>query len=187
MKRITAITGGIGAGKSVVCHVVSAMGYPVYDCDSRARMLMDADCDMKRRISAEITPEAIDSDGKVNRACLAHCVFSNQSKLRRLNDIVHGAVRGDFARWADSQSSDRVFVETAILYESGFDSLVGEVWEVTAPLEERISRVQRRSGFSREEVESRIAAQTGEEAHPSHLLIENDGVTPLLPQIMKLL
>ncbi|MDD6140315.1 MAG: dephospho-CoA kinase, partial [Bacteroidales bacterium] len=40
MKRI-AIVGGIGSGKSVVSRLLSLMGYPVYDCDSNAKRLMD--------------------------------------------------------------------------------------------------------------------------------------------------
>ena len=46
MKRLIAITGGIGSGKSVVSRILRILGYPVYDCDSRAKALMDADCEI---------------------------------------------------------------------------------------------------------------------------------------------
>lgn len=185
MKRIVAVTGGIGSGKSVVCHVLSAMGHPVYDCDTEAKRLMDSDRAMQQRIGAEVCPEAITADG-INRKVLAECVFIDAGKLQKLNEIVHGAVRAHFSAWAEGQTTATLFVETAILYESGFDSLVGEVWEVTAPMETRIERVARRNGLSRNEIEHRMASQNCQ-MHANHKIIINDGDTPLLPQIFTLL
>ncbi|MBP3535559.1 MAG: dephospho-CoA kinase [Muribaculaceae bacterium] len=186
MKRIVAITGGIGAGKSVVCHALGAMGFPVYDCDSQARAIMDNDCDIKARIAAEITPQALGGDNSLNRKAIAACVFSDPEKLKRLNAIVHAAVRDHFASWASAQKSPLVFVETAILYESGFDRLVNEIWEVTAPTEIRIDRVMRRSGLSRDEIERRIASQAPT-VNPAHRIIVNDDLTPMISQLLQLL
>lgn len=186
MKRIIAITGGIGSGKSVVCHALRCLGYPVYDCDSRARELMNTDPEIPRRISEEISTEAINSDGTINRPKLSSIVFSNSEKLGLLNAIVHGTVRTDFINWSQSQSAQTLFVETAILYESGFNAHVNEVWEVTAPDRLRISRVKRRSGLTYDEIRQRINAQN-KVRHPNHRLIVNNGTTPLLSQIFRLL
>ena len=43
MGKKIAVTGGIGSGKSVVSRILSLMGIPVYDCDSRAKALMESD------------------------------------------------------------------------------------------------------------------------------------------------
>lgn len=186
MKRIIAITGGIGSGKSVVCHALRCLGYPVYDCDSRARKLMDDDPDIRRRIAAEISVETISADGNIERAKLSAIVFSDSEKLKQLNAIVHGAVRNDFTAWSHSQSDETQFVETAILYESGFDALVNEVWEVTAPDQLRVSRVMRRSGLTEDEIKRRIDAQS-KTCRPEHHIIVNDDFTPILPRIFRLL
>ena len=186
MKRIVAVTGGIGAGKSVVCHALGALGYPVYDTDREARRLMDGSADIKRRIAETVSPDAIGADGSINRPALAAVVFADKVKLQLLNQIVHGAVRDDFLAWADSMKDNLLFVETAILYESGFDALVNEIWEVTAPESVRIARVMRRSGLSEAQIRERIAAQNAA-PRAGHRLIENDDVTPLLPQILNLL
>ncbi len=116
MKRIIAITGGIGSGKSVVSHTLRCLGYPVYDCDSEARILMDNDSDIRQRISAEISAEAINADGTINRQKLSAIIFSDTGKLRQLNSIVHGAVRNLFVQWSLSSNEQTLFVETAILY-----------------------------------------------------------------------
>lgn len=184
--KVIAITGGIGAGKSVVSRVLRSLGFEVYDCDSQARRLQDSDLEMRRRIAEEVCPDALDSEGNLNRAALAQCVFSDSAKLAALNRIVHSAVAADLlARISEAaeRGADMFFVETAILYESGFDRMVSEVWEVTSPEEIRIERVKARSGLSAEEVKARIAAQSRAE-HNHHHIIKNDGKTPILPQIL---
>lgn len=185
-QRIIAITGGIGSGKSVVCRILRSMGYPVYDCDSRARFLQDTDAEMRRRIAFDVTFDAINPDGSLNRQALAECVFADPEKLCALNRIVHGTVAEDLCRHIEGDISGKnlFFVETAILYESGFDRLVDEVWEVTAPEDVRISRVMSRSGLSAEQVRARIESQSSTASRSGHHIIINDGVTPLLPQIL---
>ena len=181
---IIAINGGIGSGKSVVSRIVTAMGYPVYDCDARARQLMDSSDEIKAAISADIHRACI-KDGLIDRAMLASIVFEDKEKLAILNSIVHGAVREHFASWAENQPGTVCFVETAILYQSGMDTMVDEVWTVDAPLDLRIERVMKRNGLTREAVMSRITTQdsyTPATPHPLVRLIINDADTPLLPR-----
>ena len=190
MPRIIAVAGGIGSGKSVVSRMLRVMGRPVYDCDSRAKELMDRSDEIKRRIAGEISAAAINPDGSINRKVLADEVFADKAKLQTLNAIVHEAVRNDIRRWADSLDEPACWVESAIIYESGIDRMVDEVWEVYAPEELRIARVMSRNSCSREQVEARIASQSrpaGAGRHPSVHTIVNDGVTALLPQVLSLL
>lgn len=185
---IIAINGGIGSGKSVVSRIVTAMGYPVYDCDSRARQLMDSSDKIKAAISADIHSTCV-KDGSIDRTMLASIVFENEEKLAILNSIVHGAVREHFASWAENQPVPVCFVETAILYQSSMDTMVDEVWTVDAPLELRIERVMKRNGLTRQAVMSRIATQDSfipTRPHPLVHLIINDADTPLLPRIEQL-
>lgn len=188
--HLTAITGGIGAGKSIVSRVLAAMGYPVYDCDSRARSLMDMSAEIKRAIALNIGAGVILPDDSIDRRLLAEIVFRNKQMLLTLNSIVHQAVRDDLARWVSDRSSALVFVETAILYESGLDRVIDSEWNVTAPTDIRVDRVIARNGLSREHVLARIEAQSGTTPpKSSHNIITlvNDDITPLLPQIEKAL
>lgn len=184
-----AICGGIGSGKSVVAAIVRAMGYTVYDTDSEARRLMDSSPEIKRRIAAEISADAV-VDGVIIRPHLAQIVFSDHDALARLNSIVHSAVREDFINRRSRLRGEILFIESAILFESGFDSLADAVWEVTAPDALRVERVMKRNGLSRAEVESRVATQAVTacgHSHPRLSLIVNDGVEPVLPQVTNLL
>jgi dephospho-CoA kinase len=187
---LIAITGGIGSGKSVVSRILRTMGFSVYDCDSRAKKLMDSDDSIKQSIASEISADVITIDGAIDRALLANIVFNDHAALQRLNSIVHSAVRNDIDKWGDACDSKPIkFVETAILYQSGIDSMVSEVWDVTASTELRIQRVMSRNGMSRHDVEQRIASQQYEpkRRHPHVSHIENGEADALLPRILQLL
>lgn len=191
MKKLIAISGGIGSGKSIVSRILTAMGYPVYDCDSRARIIMDNDDNIKQAISASIAPTCI-KNGQIDRLALASAVFTSPDNLEKLNHIVHGAVRKHLISWhtVEHRTEPVCFVETAILYQSQLDRMVDEVWQVDAPLELRVERVMKRNSLSREEVLTRINSQDSyvpETIHPTIYHIDNDGDTPVLPQIEKLI
>lgn len=187
---LIAITGGIGCGKTVVSRIVGALGYEVYDCDSRAARIMDSDAAIKRMIAERVHPESLTADGHIDRKRLSEIVFGDYEALQRLNSIVHEAVRADLSRWGAARAVSTFFVETAILYQSGLDRMVDAVWKVDAPLDLRISRVMARNGVTREKVLARIASQDAfvpQAVHPSVFRIVNDGVEPILPQVEALL
>lgn len=190
MTRLIAITGGIGSGKSVVSAILRIMGYNVYDCDSQAKRLMDTDRHIIASIATQISAEAIRPDGSIDRPVLAEIVFNDAEALARLNGIVHEAVRQHLSAWHRQPSDSGIkFVETAILYQSGLDKIVDEVWEVTAPEELRIDRVMQRNGLTHAEVLSRITSQcfTPEHKHETIRQIANGYDNALLPQILNLL
>lgn len=190
MKRptIISITGGIGSGKSVVSKILLTLGYSVYDCDSRAKSLMDNSDEIKAEIAQQISSKVV-KDGSINRPLLASIVFADKQQLSKLNSIVHTHVKRDLTAWAERQADAKiVFVETAILYGSGLHQVVDCDWRVIAPEEVRIARVINRNKATREQVKQRIASQAQEECyrHISTSQIVNDNQTPLLPQILEL-
>lgn len=188
---LTAITGGIGAGKSVISRILRTMGHEVFDCDTEAKLLMDNDDSIKRRLLEEISPLAVDHDGIIDRRLISDIIFSDKSKLDTLNSIVHSAVKCRLAEWCLTRHgiSSRLFVETAILYQSGLDKMVDEVWEVYAPYDTRVKRVIERNNCTESEVVARITSQhfTPTRPHPCTRKIINDGSTAVIPQILTLL
>lgn len=187
---LIAITGGIGAGKSVVCSFLRAIGFDVFDCDSQAKVIMDQDDKIKCALADRIDSEVI-KDGKIDRALLSQIVFADKIKLEILNSIVHGAVRDRILQWRDRDSLRPIFVETAILFQSGLNELVDEEWRVSAPEHVRISRVMNRNNISAQQVTDRIKAQVyipAPNAHkPKMHTIANDDEHPVIPQIISLL
>lgn len=156
------ITGGIGSGKSTVCHLLAEKGIAVYDSDSRAKALMNESDTLREALVEAFGEECYTAEG-LNRAYLASRVFGNEEALARLNSIVHPAVREDFRRWAELQRCAYVVLESAILFEAGFESEVDTTLAVLAPLEERVRRTMVRDGADREAILKRIAHQMGDD------------------------
>ena len=180
------ITGGIGSGKSMVSHILCIMGYPVYDTDSQAKLLMDTPA-LRQQLTAVWGDSIILPNGEINRPQLSAIVFNDPAQLAQLNAIVHPAVRSHYAEWVQQQSSPIVFVESAILHQAGMDHALHYIWVVEADAEMRIERVMKRSNLTYEQVEERIKTQ---QPYPynerTHKLL-NDNKQALLPQIIELL
>lgn len=185
--KLVCISGGIGCGKSVVAGILEAMGYPIYDSDTRAKSLMDSDSSIISSLVAAFGAETL-HDGHLDRVYLASVVFNDAAALARLNAIVHPAVRRDLLLWSSALDGLK-FVETAIPYQSGIDKLVDAIWQVQAPEEVRINRVKLRDGLSRQQIICRMASQEFRpvQAHPCSAAIVNDGRQAVLPQLLALL
>ena len=182
------ITGGIGSGKSVVARLLQVMDVPVYLTDDAAKRLMTESPDIRRELSALAGAEVYRPDGSLNRALLAAYMFGHPDRVARVNAIVHPRVKADFLRWCgeqDRRGFPLVGMECAILYESGFDSLVDRVLTVSAPVDIRLQRVMRRDTAREEQVRKRIAHQLDDSLLVSRadFVVTNDGFTPLLPQL----
>ena len=156
------VTGGIGSGKSTVCRLLADMGAAVYDSDARAKALMNEDKALREAIIVAFGEECYGEEG-LNRAYLAAQVFGNEEALARLNAIVHPAVRADFRAWVEVQQSTYVVLESAILFEAGFENEVDSTLAVMSPLEERVRRTMERDGATREEVLRRISHQMSDD------------------------
>ena len=183
------ITGGIGSGKSVVSRLLRLMGYAVYDTDREAKRLMDSDPGILGAL-AEMAGEGVVLDGHLNRGALADWMFRSREHTLMVNALVHPAVGRDFDAWCLRHQDDPlVFVESAILFDSGFDSHVDRSVTVTAPLEVRLERAMRRDGATRDQVTGRIQRQMDENRRvelSDHVLL-NDGKTSLVKGVMVLL
>jgi dephospho-CoA kinase len=137
-------------------------GVAIYDSDARAKTLMNESESLRAALIAEFGEECY-SDGVLNRAVLASKVFGSEEQLAKLNSIVHPAVKEDYLRWHEEQEGDYTILESAILFESGFDVLVDKSVAVLAPLPLRIERAMQRDGATREQIEARIKAQMSDD------------------------
>ena len=156
------ITGGIGSGKSTVCRLFEQNGIAVYDSDARAKVLMAESATLREQLVAAFGAECYNEQG-LDRAYLAGRVFGDEVELQRLNGIVHPAVKDDFRRWADAQRGAYVVLESAILFESGFDAEVDTTLAVMAPMEERLRRTAERDGTDMEAIKRRMEHQLSDD------------------------
>ena len=189
--KVVGLTGGMGAGKSVVARILRCMGHPVYDADSAAKRLYDEDSVLLEAVKTRFGPATLDAKGRLIRSRLAALVFSEPEALEALNALVHPAVARDFRRWhsqREAQGHPWVFREAAILFESGSNQDCDRVWGVTAPDAVRVDRVRHRSGWSELDIRARMSRQwpQDEVMNRCDAHIQNDGQSPLVPQILHL-
>jgi dephospho-CoA kinase len=187
---VLVVTGGIGSGKSVVSSICRSKGFAVYDCDSRAKILMSHNESLRTQIIAHLGDESYDQNGELNRQYIADIIFNDAERRDELNRLVHAAVLEDIKAWIASSDESLLFIESAILYSSGIDKIVDRVWMVDADIETRIARVISRNAMSREEVLARIQSQRNEFASADRSktsAIDNNGQQSLILQINQLI
>ena len=186
--KIIGVTGGIGCGKSYVSAKMQLRGIPVYDSDSRAKLLTTTDPVIKEALSDLVGPTLYCpcGCGVMQKEVLAQFIFGNPGNMAKVNAIIHPRVRDDFKRWADGlESKEFCILESAILFESGFDKEVDFTVCVDAPLELRIRRCVKRDNTTAQAVVARINSQMDQEEKCSRadFVIVNDDVQALEPQI----
>ena len=182
------ITGGIGAGKSVVCSILNKWGIPVFYADTEARNLMHHNSSVKEAIIHEFGGKIYNESGILQKNILSDIIFNDEQSRLKINSIVHPFVRETFIEWSKKQSSPYVVEEAAILFESGADSLMDQTVVVYSDKEIRIKRIQNRNQFSRSKIENIISHQMSEEekCKKADYIIYNNEKALLVPQLIKL-
>lgn len=156
--KIVGLTGGIGSGKSTLAKWFGQKGIPVYNADDEAKLLMNNDPELIKKLTAEFGEETY-KDGIYNRAYISSLVFKNKKALKKLNSIVHPAVFRHFENWLKSLDADFAVKEAAILFESGSWKDCDAIITVAADEDIRIKRVMDRDQLGAEQIQSRIKNQ----------------------------
>ncbi|MBQ9660397.1 MAG: dephospho-CoA kinase [Bacteroidales bacterium] len=130
-RRTILVTGPIGGGKSEACRYLAALGFPVYECDARTKMLYSLvpglKCSIEERLSLPWS--------RIGE------VFAEPAKLAALEEMVYPYVVEDLKAWKAAQTAPLLFVESAIaLDKPQFDGLYDRVLLVSAPYELRVAR-----------------------------------------------
>lgn len=182
------ITGGIGSGKSVVSELFGVYGIPVYIADEESKQLITRSPVIRNRLIS-LLGEEVYTGNELNRKYMAGRIFTNSHLLEQVNAIIHPEVKRHYLAWVDAQPTPFTALESAILFESGFDSAVDVKLMVYAPEELRIRRAMKREKFSREEIVRRIEKQLDDEVKKvrSDYVIYNDGEHALVPQVEQFL
>lgn len=188
MSLAVGITGGIGCGKSTVAGVFAAIGVPVYDSDSRAKMLMTTSLkDQLINIAgADIftTPH-----GEMNRKLLSSMLFGDNELKARVEALVHPAVVADFRQWAACRQYPYTIMESALLFSSPhLGGVVDKTVVVLCSASLAIARCTKRDNISEQQVQARMDHQMPpmEAEKLADFVIRNDEKELLMPQILKL-
>ena len=184
-----AITGGIGSGKTYVSDMLQNRGVPIYNADVEAKRLMVSDISIRKGLVGLLGEDAYLND-ELNKPLLASYLFSSPEHVKQINSIVHPSVKADFRRWLDANQHYAIAgIESAILFEAGFQDCVDFIIMVSAPEALRLSRAMKRDGASEQQIRERMAAQMDEDKKKemSDFVILNDETSSLDSQIESIL
>lgn len=190
--QVLGITGGIGAGKSIVSGVLKHLGLPVFDSDQYAKNAYTDSEEVQMSVVRLLGSQAYGVDLQPNRPYIAQKVFSSPELLLQLEQILHPYVRRSFLEWKHSTETrwGWLGIESAILIDKGFDDLCDAVLYVDAPEHIRIERVQQRDKQNIDAIKRRIEQQKFDYSNYRTLpfyTICNSGHTPILPQLKELI
>jgi dephospho-CoA kinase len=172
------LTGGIASGKSTVATMLVDLGAILIDGDALAREVVARGTPGLAQVVAEFGDELLTPDGDLDRPALGRIVFSDEAARRRLEAITHPLI---FERYAELEAAAPpgalVVHDIPLLAESGRAETFDAVIVVDVPAELQLERMMLDRGWTREEAESRIAAQASREDRLAiaTYVIENTG------------
>lgn len=160
--RVIGLTGGIATGKSFVAGFFSNLGIPVIDADQLARDVVLPGSVCLKQIANLFGTRVISDDGTLDRKYLAAVIFSDPEKRRKLEEILHPAIRQlAEVRIAEETKAGhgRLIYMAPLLIEAGAIDRVDTIWVVTVRPKIQIERLMARDGISREQAEQIISSQ----------------------------
>ena len=154
-----ALTGGIASGKSTVADLFAALGVPVIDTDVIAREVVEPGQPALAQVVETFGPEVVDSDGRLDRRRLRERIFADHEAKRRLEAILHPAIRAEMERQSRAAGGPYQVLVIPLLTEGKRRDHVDRVLLVDAPEELQIQRLMGRDGVSHEQGRASLNAQ----------------------------
>lgn len=183
MMKFIGITGGVGAGKSAILdYLKNKPDTKVMLADEIAHELMVPGTQCYDRLKAEFGTEDIyQKDGFFDRIKLAQVIFSDDEKRKKLNGIVHPAVRkyviGQAAYERKEGRIKLLVLEAALLIEEHYDEICDELWYIYTSEENRRIRLKKQRNYSDEKISEIFNSQLADEKFRKacRVVIDNNG------------
>lgn len=190
---VIGITGGIGSGKSLVMRLMKEeFSSAVIDTDSIGHELLQKEKKTYKEVVRVFGREILDTKQEIDRKKLGSLVFSDKKKLEALNGILHPAVEKEVdKRLLEFEKENFPFVclETALLFDVGYEKKCDEVWFVYTDEETRMKRLMKNRNLSEKNCKAIFNKQRSSEEFKtrSDRTIDNSlGEKEVLSQLRKI-
>ena len=159
-----ALTGGIASGKTTVANLFAALGVPLIDTDLIARTVVEPGQPALAAVIAAFGRDVLDADGRLDRRRMRERIFSDRAAQRRLEAILHPAIRNEMERQSREAGGVYQVLVIPLLTEGGRRGHVDRVLLVDVPEELQVERLMTRDGVTREQAQAALAAQASRAA-----------------------
>ncbi len=179
--KVIGLTGGIGSGKSRVADLLRKefFAYVIYTDEIAREQMRKGGCSYQG-VVRQFGTDILEESGEIDRAKLARLIFEQEELVKLLNSLTHPNVHQEVQHQIEAvkgkgEQYSSIIVETALLFEAGYQDFCDEIWYVHAPLADRIKRLTETRGYSEEKIDSIIRKQKPEEffLKNSTVVIEN--------------
>ncbi|WP_040229134.1 dephospho-CoA kinase [Bhargavaea cecembensis] len=177
---IIGLTGSIASGKSTVSRMLAERGFPIVDADLVARIVVEPGRPALDAIRDAFGDRVILGDGSMDRALVGELIFNDPAQRKKLNDIIHPAIREEMLRQRDQFLADgarTVIMDIPLLFESRLQHFVDKVLVVSVTEKTQLRRLMDRNGFTEQEARARISSQLpiSEKEKGADAVIYNNG------------
>ncbi|MCR5210877.1 MAG: dephospho-CoA kinase [Lachnospiraceae bacterium] len=166
------VTGGVGAGKSVVMdYLEKAYNAAVIKADEAAHLLEEPGQDCYNELLDIFGKSILDENGFIDRKAFATMLFSDPEARTKTNACIHPAVKKYVLKRIAQEEAKRTTyfaLEAALLIEEHYDELLDRMWYVYVPEDIRRRRLKENRGYSDEKIDNIFASQLSEEEFRSH-------------------
>ena len=159
---IIGLTGSIASGKSTVSQMLKELGYPIVDADLVARQVVEPGSETLEKIKGAFGEDVILPDGSLDRKKVGDIIFSDPASRKRLNDIIHPAIRQEMLRQRAAYVAEGqkvVIMDIPLLFESKLQHFVEKILVVSVTEENQLKRLMERNELSEGESLARISSQ----------------------------
>ncbi|MFM7057376.1 MAG: dephospho-CoA kinase [Planctomycetota bacterium] len=179
---VIGLVGGVGSGKSSLVSGLTDFAVQVIDADRIGHQQLRQPA-IRAALVEHFGKNILGPDGDIHRPALAAVVFGDspaqQLALETLNRIVHPGIRTEILRQLSlaPRTLDAVFLDAALLLESGLASLCDLLIYIDTPEELRCQRATASRGWSHKELQRRERSQWPLERKRAacHHTIDNSG------------
>lgn len=157
---ILGLTGSIGMGKTTAAKAFKALGVPVHDSDKAVHQLMAPGGAAYAAVLEQFP--GVEKNGVIDRQALGTIVYSDDSKLKQLENILHPLVRQEkqaFLAAAARRGEKLVVLDIPLLLETGGDESCDGVVVVSAPARIQRYRVMGRPGMTEDKFSTILGHQ----------------------------
>ncbi|MBR3039912.1 MAG: dephospho-CoA kinase [Lachnospiraceae bacterium] len=193
--KLIGMTGGVGSGKSTaLSYLKEFYGCEVLLADEIGLKLEEKGGECFRPLVELLSEDILGSNGEIDRAKMAALIFDDEELLKKVNEIVHPAVRkavekrvAEVRRMTPDKT---IFLESAIFVEAGYLDMLDELWVITSNPEVRKERLKGSRGYTDEKCASIMDSQFSDaeyKAYADHILVNDGEKEKLFRQIDELM
>jgi dephospho-CoA kinase len=166
---VIGLTGGIGAGKTVVANHFAELGVPIIDADVIAR-----------QVAAPGTPahQAINEHfGQTDRSALRKLIFDNPAERLWLENLLHPLIFAEIKKQIAAHHAPYLIVVIPLLVETMPHPYLDRILVIDANTQDQVSRTSKRDNQAAEAIDQILSSQATREQrlHLANEVILNDG------------